>query len=110
MKILIASALLVCADAASAQFITNTAPNLSITSTDRYYGTTPVDPSYGLGYSGVTPTMRREREARARLVDATFPNLRAELATRNPRRARVLYARAEKQAIWARIKARESMD
>lgn len=107
MKILVASVLLVCADAASAQFITNTAPNLVTMSSDRTWGTTPPSPSYGLD-SGITPTMRREREARARLVEAMFPNLRAEMARRNPKAAKTLYARAERRAIWARIKAREN--
>jgi hypothetical protein len=45
--------------------------------------------------------MQRQRAAKARLVEAMFPQLRAEMAHLSYARARDLYAKAEKQAFAA---------
>ena len=113
MKKLLVLGMILCGSASSAQFIvTGQNPSAGSTSSmtrDVYQPVTPQSPDAGLrGFDDITPTMRRQREARARLVAAAYPDLQAELAGRNPFRARYLYARAEKKALWAAINARDA--
>ena len=113
MKTWIVLSLILCASTSSAQFfVSRPNPTSGSTSTlsSAYQGVAPLDPSYGLGDHGVTPTMQRQRQERARHVAILFPHLEAEMARQTPSRARYTYARAEKKAMWANIRAKQSPD
>jgi hypothetical protein len=107
LKKYLAMSLILCSSASSAQFIITGFPGTTSSMGGSYHGTAPVNPVIGLNDNGVTPTMRREREKRAKLVDTMYPDLKTELARHSSGQARMLYAAAEKRAIWANIKARE---
>ncbi|TCQ00404.1 hypothetical protein C8J46_102548 [Sphingomonas sp. PP-F2F-A104-K0414] len=113
MKTIMILGLLFCGSASSAQFIV-TGPNGAAGSTSSlfaaYQGVVPSAPDYGLASDGATPTMKRQREERARQVYAMFPQLQDEMAGHSPARARYMYAKAEHQAIWANIRAKEAAD
>jgi hypothetical protein len=106
MKKYLALSLILCGSASSAQFIISGFPGGTSSRGASYQGTAPLNPTFGLNDDGITPTMRRERETRAKLVDTMYPDLKNELARHSPSRARMLYAVAERKAIWANIKAR----
>ncbi len=107
--ILLALSVIVCPTAASAQLGVPGPGGLigTVPSSTGYPGWTPSSTTLS---SVITPTMRREREARLRPVLATFPDLPATLASAPPRQRAALYAKAERKAVWAQINARGSAD
>lgn len=113
MKSWIVLSLIFYGSASSAQFIVsgpNPISGSTSTLSSAYQGVTPLDPSYGLGDHGVTPTMQRQKQERARQVAILFPHLEAEMARQTPNRARYTYAKAEKKAVWANIRAKQPAD
>jgi len=113
MKRIMILGLLACGSASSAQFVVSgpyIAPGSTSSLSAAYPGVTPHAPDFGLGGSGITPTMRKQREERARQVYAMFPELRDEMARASPDRARYMYAKAEHQSIWANVRAKRMVD
>lgn len=111
MKSWIVLGFIFCGNTSSAQFIVS-GPNPTSGSTSTlssaYQGLTPVGPSYGLGDHGVTPTMQRQKQEKARQVAILFPHLEAEMARQTPNRARYTYTKDEKKAVLANIRAKQS--
>ena len=103
MKWAIASAFLLCGTASFAQ-VAGPGPYALVGHLPSFgsnQGVAPLDQGFGLPDTSITPTMQRQRAAKARLVEAMFPQLRAEMAHLSYARARDLYAKAEKQAFAA---------
>lgn len=113
MKYIMILGLLACGSASSAQFIISgpyIAPGSTSSMSSAYQGVSPQASGFAAASDGVTPTMRRQREERARRVYAMFPELRDEMARVSPDRARYMYAKAEHQAIWANVQAKRMVD
>ena len=113
MKRIMILGLLTCGSASSAQFIVSgpyIAPGSTSSQFAAYQGISPQTLGFGKASDGVTPTMRRQREERARQVYAMFPELRGKMAQASPDRARYMYAKAEHQAIWANVRAKRMVD
>jgi hypothetical protein len=111
-KFLILS-LLLYGSASSAQFIVvgpNVAPGTVSPSPGGFGQSSPTIPWLWADGNSITPTMQRQRDERARRVEILFPHLREEMARHSPERARYIYARAEKEAMWAMINARKQRD
>jgi hypothetical protein len=107
--ILLAVGLIGCSAAASAQ-LGVPGPSGLIGTSAPFPGNPGWTPRTNISPPSITPTMQREREARLRLVLATFPDLPTTLAAAPARQRAALYAKAEHKAVWARINARASKD
>ena len=113
MKRIMILGLLACGSASSAQFIVSgpyIAPGSTSSQFAAYQGVSPQALGSAAASDGITPTMRRQREERARQVYAMFPELRDEMTRASPDRARYMYAKAEHKAIWANVRAKRMVD